>query len=275
MKNNKKNKKINSLNFSQEHKKYLKKEKQKKAFIISARILLLVFLLALWELLTRTGVMDSFIFSSPSRIINQTVMLYNSGELFYHIWITLKEAIIGFVLATGLGTLIAIILWWSEYTRKILEPYIVVLNSLPKIALGPIIIIWFGAGTKSIIVMAILITIIITILTMLSAFISCDNDKIMLLKSMGANKFQILTKLIIPNAMPEFISLLKINVGMTWIGTIMGEYLVSKAGLGYLIVYGGQVFKLDLVMTATVILCILAGLMYYFVALFEKHFKKY
>ena len=275
MKNNRKKTKEPTLICSSEHKIYIKKKKQKKAFIISSRIFLLIFLLGLWELLTRLQVMDSFIFSSPSRIINQTVILYNSGELFYHIWITLKEAILGFVLATSIGTLIAIILWWSDLFRKILEPYIVVLNSLPKIALGPIIIIWFGAGIKSIVVMAILITIIITILTMLSAFISCDKDKIMLLKSMGANKFQILIKLIIPQAMPEFISMLKINVGMTWVGTIMGEYLVSKAGLGYLIVYGGQVFKLDLVMTATVILCILAGLMYYFVALFEKHFKKY
>ena len=166
-------------------------------------------------------------------------------------------------------------MWWSDYIRKVLEPYIVVLNSLPKIALGPIIIIWFGAGTTSIIVMAILITIIITTLTMLGAFLFCDNDKIMLLKSMGANKFQILLKLIIPNAIPEFISMLKINVGMTWVGTIMGEYLVSKAGLGYLIVYGGQVFQLDLVMTSTVILCILAGLMYFGVALLEKKLKKY
>ncbi len=272
MKNNRKNK--NLIKYSNEHKLYLKKEKQKMAIIISARILLLVIFIALWELLTQIGVMDSFIFSSPSRIFKQTVTLYNSGELFYHIWVTLKEALLGFVLATMLGTIIAIILWWNETVRKVLEPYIVVLNSLPKIALGPIIIIWFGAGIKSIVVMAILITIIITILTMLSAFISCDNDKIMLLKSMGANKFQILTKLIIPNAIPDFISMLKINVGMTWVGTIMGEYLVSKAGLGYLIVYGGQVFKLDLVMTATVILCILAGLMYYLVALFEKHYNK-
>ena len=268
-----KNKKI--IEYSNEHKLYLKKQKQKKAIILISQIMLLIVFIALWELLTSLKILDSFIMSSPSRIISQTIRLFNSGELFYHIFITLKEAILGFVIATGLGTLIAVILWWSEYTRKILEPYIVILNSLPKIALGPIIIIWFGAGTKSIVVMAILITIIITTLTMLSAFISCDNDKIMLLKSMGANKFQILMKLIIPNAMPEFISMLKINVGMTWVGTIMGEYLVSKAGLGYLIVYGGQVFQLDLVMTSTVILCILAGLMYFGVAFLEKKLKKY
>lgn len=270
MKNNRK-----LIKYSSEHKKYLMGEKRKKIIVLCGQILLLITFVGLWELLTRLNIIDSFIMSSPSRIINQTINLLTTGNLFYHIWITLKEAILSFFIATFLGTFIAIILWWSEYTRKILEPYIVILNSLPKIALGPIIIIWFGAGTKSIVVMAILITIIITILTMLNAFLSCDNDKIMLLKSMGANKFQILTKLIIPNALPEFISMLKINVGMTWVGTIMGEYLVSKAGLGYLIVYGGQVFQLDLVMTSTVILCVLAGVMYYLVAKFEKHFKKY
>lgn len=268
-------KKNDLIKFSNEHNFYLKKQKQKKLIILTSQILVLIVFLALWELLTNVGVLDSFIMSSPSRIYQKTINLFATGNLTYHIWITLKEAILGFVIATGLGTLIAIILWWSEYTRKILEPYIVVLNSLPKIALGPIIIIWFGAGTQSIVVMAVLITIIITILTMLNAFLACDNDKIMLLKSMGANKFQILIKLIIPSSLPEFISMLKINVGMTWVGTIMGEYLVSKAGLGYLIVYGGQVFQLDLVMTSTVILCLLAGLMYFLVAQFEKRFKKY
>lgn len=270
-----KKKNNNLIKYSNEHKLYLKKQKQKKIIILTSQILVLIVFLSLWELLTSLKILDSFIMSSPSRILQKTIDLFNGGDLLYHIWVTLKEAIISFIIATGLGTLIAIILWWSEYTRKILEPYIVILNSLPKIALGPIIIIWFGAGTQSIVVMAILITIIITILTMLNAFLSCDNDKIMLLKSMGANKFQILCKLIIPNALPEFISMLKINVGMTWVGTIMGEYLVSKAGLGYLIVYGGQVFQLDLVMTSTVILCILAGLMYFLVAQFEKRFKKY
>lgn len=270
MKNNKK-----LLEYSSEHKLYLKKQKQKKVIILVSQIMLLVIFLGLWELLTNLKIIDSFIMSSPSRIFNQAIKLFNSGDLFYHIFITLKEALLGFIIATGLGTFVAILLWWSEYTRKILEPYIVILNSLPKIALGPIIIIWFGAGTQSIVVMAVLITIIITTLTMLNSFISCDKDKIMLLKSMGANKFQILTKLIIPNSLPEFISMLKINVGMTWVGTIMGEYLVSKAGLGYLIVYGGQVFQLDLVMTSTVILCILAGLMYFIVAFLEKKLKKY
>ena len=196
------------------------------------------------------------------------------GSLTTHTLITLKETVLSFIIATAAGTLIAVLLWWFETLRNILEPYIVVLNSLPKIALGPIIIIWVGAGEKAIVAMGVLISIIITIMSMEGAFLETDKEKILLLKSMGAKKYQILFKLILPASLPNFISVLKINVGMAWVGTIMGEYLVSKAGLGYLIVYGGQVFKLDLVMASTVILCLLAGLMYFAIVLAEKIFIK-
>ena len=151
-----------------------------------------------------------------------------------------------------------------------LEPYIVVLNALPKIALGPLIIIWFGTGSEAIVFMTVLVGIIVATLNMLSAFVSTDPNKILLMRSMGANKFQILWKLVLPSSYPAIISMLKVNVGMAWIGSIMGEYIVSRAGLGYLIVYGGQVFKLDLVMSATFILCLLAAGMYALVVLLEK-----
>ena len=168
------------------------------------------------------------------------------------------------------GNLIALLLRWSEVFRKISEPYLVVLNALPKIALGPLIIIWCGTGSKPIVFMTILIGLIVAILNMLNGFMATDENKMLLLKSMGASKWQILRKLVVPSSLPAFISMLKINVGMAWIGSVMGEYMVSKAGIGYLIVYGGQVFKLDLVMTAVVILCILAAGMYAIVALIEK-----
>ena len=161
-------------------------------------------------------------------------------------------------------------MWWSEGVRMVLEPYVVVLNSLPKIALGPIIIVWCGSGSKAIIFMAVLIGIIVALITMLNGFLETDENKILLLRSMGANKLQILLKLVIPGSIPTIISTLKISVGMAWIGSIMGEYLVSRAGLGYLIVYGGQVFKLDLVMASTVVLCILATGMYSIIAYLEK-----
>ena len=151
-----------------------------------------------------------------------------------------------------------------------LEPYIVVLNSLPKIALGPVIIIWFGTGSASIVFMTVLVGIIVATLNMLSGFLAADKNKILLLTSMGASKWQILTKLVLPSSLPDFIGMLKVCVGMAWIGSIMGEYIVSKAGLGYLIVYGGQVFRLDLVMAATCILCLLAAGMYAPVALAER-----
>ena len=260
--------------YSKEYKNYLKKIRINKGVIITIQLTILIAIFVFWEVFAITGVIDSFIMSSPSKILNQIALLFNNGTLFYHIGITLNEAIIGFLIATLGGTLIAIILWWNKTLRKILDPYVVVLNSLPKIALGPILIIWIGAGTGAIIAMDVLIMIVITILSMLNAFNSCDESKILLLKSMGANKLQILCKLILPNSLLEFISVLKINVGLTWVGTIMGEYLVSRAGLGYLIVYGGQVFKLDLVMASTIILCILAAIMYFLIVLIEKFVEK-
>lgn len=258
-----------------EHEQFLKKLRNDKIIIITFRILLLVVFIGAWELLSQTKLIDSFLFSSPTRVCKVIANLYLSGELFLHIGTTLYETFLGFIIATLLGTAISILLWWSEKIRKILEPYIVVLNSLPKIALGPLIIIWFGAGTSAIVFMAIIITIIVTIISMLNGFMETDSNKILLLKSMGATKLQIFLKLVLPSTLPTLISTLKINVGMSWIGSIMGEYLVSKRGLGYLIVYGGQVFKLDLVMASTVILCLLAALMYLVVSLFERSLIKW
>ncbi|MGN0823355.1 MAG: ABC transporter permease [Candidatus Gallimonas sp.] len=256
--------------YSREHALYLKRCRRKSALVWTFRIGLLVLLLGLWELVAATGVVDPFITSSPSRIAKTIASLYRDGSLFYHVGVTLTETIVGFLIAVGLGTGIALALWWSDTLRKILEPYVVVLNALPKIALGPLIIIWCGTGSKAIVFMTVLVGIIVAILHMLSAFIATDRNKILLLQSMGAKKFQILRKLVIPSSLASFVSMLKVNVGMAWIGSIMGEYIVSKAGLGYLIVYGGQVFKLDLVMSATCILCLLAAAMYFLVALLEK-----
>ncbi len=261
-------------NFSESHKKYVKKLRKDKFIVIFFRIFLLAAFLGLWELLAQTRVVDPFYISSPSRIFTQIGLLAKNGTLLSHTLITLYETLVGFAIATVLGYLIAIALWWNETVRKIFEPYIVVLNSLPKIALGPVIILWVGAGTNAIVLMCVLICIIITTMSMLSAFLSVEEGKILLLKSMHANKFQILIKLILPNSMPEFISVLKINVGMSWVGSIMGEYLTSKAGLGYLIVYGGQIFKIDLVMAATTILCVLAFGMYWLVSLLERRYRK-
>lgn len=258
-----------------EHNIYLKNIKRNNIFITILRFLVLIAILSIWEILTYFEIIDSFIASSPSKIIHTTKQLFIENNLLYHILITLYETLVGFTIAVTIGYIIALMLWWSERLRKVLEPYIIVLNCLPKIALGPIIIVWCGSGTKAIICMSILVGIVIAIITMLNGFLATDKNKILLLTSMGATKFQILYKLVIPQSIPTFISMLKMSIGMAWIGSIMGEYLVSRAGLGYLIVYGGQVFKLDLVMASTVVLCILATLMYILVALLEKLSIKY
>lgn len=261
--------------FSPQHLLYIRSVKRETFFVWTMRLVILVLLFGIWELFAKLGIIDPFISSCPSKIIITIKNLFVENNLLYHIVITLYETVAGFLIAVGLGYFIALLLWWSERLRRILEPYVVVLNSLPKIALGPIIIVWCGSGSKAIIFMAVLIGIIVAIITMLNGFLSTDKNKILLLQSMGANKLQILLKLVIPGNLPTLISMLKISVGMAWVGSIMGEYLVSKAGLGYLIVYGGQVFKLDLVMASTVVLCILAALMYSAVALLEKLIIKY
>lgn len=254
---------------SKERQKYLKQIKKEKFFVLLGQIAILVLFLGLWELGANKGLIDSFITSSPSRIL-KTFANFSANNLLVHIKVTVYETIIGFSIGTIMGFIIAIILWWSKFISKISEPYLVILNSLPKVALGPIIIIWVGAGTGAIIVMAVAISLIVTILDILSGFLETDKDLIKMANTFSASKFQILTKIVIPANISTFINSLKINIGLSLVGVISGEFLVSKAGLGYLITYGGQVFKLDLVMSSVIILGIIAGLMYLTVLLLEK-----
>lgn len=255
---------------SPEHQEFLRQVRLEKTRIRFTQVLILVISFGLWEIFARANIVDSFITSQPTRVLKTIISLYEEGVLFHHIGITCLETVIGFVLGTLLGTVIAIILWWSEFLSKVLEPYLVVLNSLPKIALGPVFIVWIGAGPAAIIVMTLAISLIVTVLEVLNGFLSIDKEKIKLVQTFGGTKFQVLTKVLLPASFPTIINALKINVGLSWVGVIVGEFLVSKAGLGYLIVYGGQVFKLDLVMTSVIILGVAAALMYQGVVYLEK-----
>lgn len=257
-----------------EHQIYLKKIRSDNHKVIIVRIGLLIALIGLWEISAALKWIDPFIMSSPSRIVNTIASLYNSGELFMHIGVTLWETVAGFALGTVIGIAAAIGLWWSPLVSRTLDPYLVVLNSLPKIALGPVIIIWVGAGEGAIITMALLISVIVTVMSVLNGFLEVSEEKVLLMRTFGATRFQILKMVVLPGSVPTMISTLKINVGMTWVGVIVGEYLVSKAGLGYLIVYGGQVFKLDLVMASILILAVVAALMYVGVAYAEKRVNR-
>lgn len=255
---------------SLEHINYLKKLKKENIKVRIFQIGIFIFLITLWQLLANLNIINTFIFSSPKEILKTTIILYKENNLINHIYTTLYETIISFFIATFIGFILATILWWNNFIEKILDPYLTILNSLPKVALGPIIIIWFGANVKSIIIMSLLISLIITIINITHSFKSVNENKIKLMKSLKANKFQIFTKLIIPSSYKSIISVFKINISMTLIGVIMGEFLVSKKGIGYLIMYGSQVFNLNLVITGIIILCIISAIMYYIVFYIEK-----
>lgn len=260
--------------FSKEHLLYKKKIKKRQFLIHFTQIFILLAFFITWQILADTNKINTFIFSSPKLMFETILNLHKSGDIYMHIWVTIYETFISFGLGTILGLAIATLLWWYPFVSKVADPYLTILNSLPKVALGPIIIIWCGAGIRSIIFMALLISLIITIINIYQSFINTDKNKIRLMKSLGANKWQIYTKLIFPNSIKDLISTLKINISMSLIGVIMGEFLVSKAGIGYLIMYGSQVFNLNLVISGILLLAILSAIMYYIIFYIEKRVTK-
>ncbi len=259
---------------SLEHIKYLKKIKKQNRLVKFFQIFIVVVFILIWQFLADREIINTFIFSSPKNVINTIIDLYKSNDIFKHIYVTIYETIISFSIATILGFLIATVLWWNRFIERVVDPYLTILNSLPKVALGPIIIIWFGANIKAIIIMSLLISLIITIINITNGFKEVDNNKIKLMLSFKANKFQIFSKLIMPSSFKTIISTLKINTAMSLIGVIMGEFLVSKEGIGYLIMYGSQVFNLNLVITGIILLCVISAVMYYIVFYIEKRLDK-
>ena len=253
---------------------YLRRRACRRTAVLVTRILLLIGFVAAWELAARTELIDPFIFSSPSRVWQTLVTLYQNGDLWLHLGTSCLETVAGFLLGTALGTAVAIALWYSDFLSRVLDPYLVVLGALPKTALGPIFIVWIGAGAASIIAMTLAISLVVTILDMLAGFLSTDPEKIRLMRSLGATRGQILRLLVFPANYETLFNTLKVNVGLSWVGVIMGEFLVSKAGLGYLIVYGSQVFNMDLVMATVFLLAVAAVAMYQLTLWIEAILKK-
>lgn len=258
------------MNTNLEYKKYLRKLKLSTAKVIFIQFLILILFITLWQFLSDKNIINSFLCSSPKNVVKQTINLIKENGLFIHILVTLKEILISFILGSIIGILVAAILWWSPFLSKVLDPYLTILNSLPKIALGPIIIIWAGANQNSIILMALLISVISTIISVYTGFVNTNPISIKLLRSFNANKAQIFTKVIIPSNINTIISSSKVCLAMTFVGVIMGEFLVSKEGLGYLINYGSQVFNTNLVMTGIILLAILTSLLYVIILVIEK-----
>ena len=231
----------------------------------------LVFL-ALWEAATRVGILDPFVFSSPSRMAQCFIDLSEDGSIYYHVGVTLFETFLSFFLIMFFGILIAVLLWWNDTVAKVCEPYLVVLNSLPKTALAPVFIVWLGNNMKTIIVAAVSVAVFGSIITLYTAFCSVEEDKVKLIQTLGGGRIDILRYIVLPGNAHTIVSNMKVNIGLSLVGVIIGEFLAANAGLGYLIVYGSQVFKLDYVILSIVILCIVATGLYKGLEIIEKHF---
>jgi NitT/TauT family transport system permease protein len=271
-----KNKKVESesLNISAAQQAYVRKHLIRIRWIRFYQFLILISFIAAWEITAQLGILNSFVFSSPSRVIKTIIDMTASGQLLYHVGVTLLETLFSFALVNVVGIVMAIILWWNDSISKVLEPYLIVLNSLPKSALAPVFIVWLGNNMKTIIVAAVSVALFGTIITLYSDFKAVEEDKIKLIYTLGGKKKDVLVKVILPSNIPSIISLMKVNIGLSLVGVIIGEFLASKAGLGYLIIYGSQVFKLDWVIMSIVILCIVATGLYKLLTYFEKRFTR-
>ena len=256
------------------HKHYISTLKREKRWVFFYQFIIFIVFFSLWEVASLLAWIDPLIFSSPSKIWGMLVDKIQDGSLFLHIGITLSETIFGFILGTFLGTLLAAILWWSPFISKVLDPYLVILNAMPKIALGPILIVALGPNFTSIMAMGALISIIITTIVVYTSFRDVDPNYIKVLEIFGAKRTQIFKEAILPASFPTIISTLKVNVGLSWVGVIVGEFLVSSRGLGYMIIYGFQVFNFTLVFLSLFVIAVFATIMYQLVDFLEKKLIK-
>lgn len=249
--------------------------KREKKIVYSWQLILLILFFAIWEIASRLYWIDPLLFSSPSKVIHTLLSKFADGTMLTHVQVTLFETIIGFIIGTFLGIIIASILWSSLRFSKIMDPYLVISNAMPKVALGPIIIVAFGPGYLSIIAMGAIISVVITTLVVYAAFKEVDPNYEKVLKSFGATRWQCFKEAVFPATIPTMISTLKVNVGLSWVGVIVGEFLVSKEGLGYLIIYGFQVFDFTLVMSSLLLIAIFAAIMYKIVEKVESWLVKH
>lgn len=254
--------------------RYLQQRKHHIYIVKLARIALLLIFLILWELTSDAGIIDSFIFSSPSKIVRCFWKMVLDHTIFFHIWTTLYETIISFFLVMFFSILIAVLLWSSRKLSEILDPYLVVLNSLPKSALAPLLIVWLGATSKTIIVSGMSVAIFGSILNLYTAFTTVDPEKMKLIYTLHGTKRHALTKVILPSSIPTIISNMKVNIGLCLVGVIIGEFLAARNGLGYLIIYSSQVFKMDWLLMSILLLCIMAMGLYALINLAEKWYLR-
>ena len=253
--------------------RFIRRLRRHRITVRTARILILILFLLLWEFCADQGIIDSFIFSSPSRIALCFYEMTVDRSIFLHIGITLYETIVSFLLVTAIGILAAVLLWCSRSLSEILEPYLVVLNSLPKSALAPLLIVWLGATPTTIIVAGMSVAIFGSIMNLYTSFTTVDKEKIKLIHTLHGNRRHALFKVVLPSSVPAVISNMKVNIGLCLVGVVIGEFLAARSGLGYLIIYSSQVFKMNWLLMSIVLLCIMAMALYAVIGVVEKLYR--
>ncbi len=253
---------------------YVKKHRRHHHIVTALRFLVLILFLGIWEFAGKTGWIDTFFFSCPSMIVSYFIDMLLDDSFFTHTGITLLETLISFLLITLISMIIATLLWYSKTLSEIFEPYLVVLNSLPKSALAPLFIVWLGTGLNTIIVAGISVAIFGSVISLYTGFKQVDNEKLKLIYTLGGNQFDAFHKVVLPSSIPTILSNMKVNIGLALVGVIIGEFLAARKGLGYLIIYGSQVFKLNMVITSIIILCVIAMGLYQCIQWLEHLYKK-
>ena len=258
------------MNLDLLQKQFQSARRRQRQKILLLQLCLLIGLLLCWQLATQFRILDPLIFSSPQAVASLFITKLSDGSLLPHVGITLFETVIGFLLGTLCGTVLAIFLWASKTAAAVLDPYLVVLNAMPKVAIGPMILVIFGPNMLAVIVMGVLISVIISTIVIFSAFLQVNENYVKVMQLFHATKYETFRHVVLPASMPTIISTLKVNVGLSWVGVIVGEFLVSSKGLGYLIISGFQVFNFTLVFLALVMILVIATLMYKLVELIER-----
>lgn len=253
---------------------FIRDHKRHHHEISSWRIILFLLFLTLWEISANAGWIDSFFFASPSRVILCFIDQLKNNSMLSHIGVTLFETLFSFLLVIIFSLLVSTLLWYSSKLSEILEPYLVILNSLPKSALAPLFIVWLGTGTTTIIVAGMSVAIFGSIISFYTGFQQVDSEKITLIYTLGGKKRDAFFKVVLPGSVPILLSTAKVNIGLALVGVIIGEFLAARRGLGYLIIYGSQVFKLDMVITSIIVLCIIALCFYKSIQFIEHQIKK-
>lgn len=231
---------------------------------------LLVGLILLWEAGSRIGLIDPFFFSRPTEIVRTAIVKYQSGQLLRDIQYTAGSTLLGFLLGTVIGSAVGLLFWFSKPVALVAEPWLIVLNALPKLALAPVLVIWFGIGFSSKVILAFLMTVVVAAMSAYGGVQTVDPALETLLISLGANRWQIFVRLVVPSALSSIITGLRVNIALAMAGAIVGEFIASDRGLGRMIVYAGTVFDLKLVWVGVIVLSIVSVLMYVGVVLLEK-----